>query len=107
MLEAIERIVVVLAAGFAAFPLYQWYSEAPDRRLERVAGLVQAAAACDAFLYADDLKGSLARNKPSAHLELCVEVYSGILADPLRGISFDDPEEVRRHLHKLYDSLRE
>jgi hypothetical protein len=48
-LEATKRVVVILAAVAAFFPISQWYFEASDRRLDRVANLVQAISVCYDF----------------------------------------------------------
>lgn len=45
-IRTIERLIILAAAIAAIFPLLQWYSEADDRRLERVASLITAADSC-------------------------------------------------------------
>lgn len=46
MLERAERIAVIVAAIAALFPLYQFWSEAEMRLLERRSNYVQALALC-------------------------------------------------------------
>ncbi|WP_299854657.1 hypothetical protein [uncultured Roseobacter sp.] len=45
-LEVIERLVVILAAVLALFPLWQWWSERDARELDRIANLATAGALC-------------------------------------------------------------
>ncbi len=45
-LRSIERLIIISAAVFAAFPLWQYFSEAPDRQLNRDATMILAYAAC-------------------------------------------------------------
>ena len=45
-LKALERVVIIIAAFAAVFPLYQFYSEADDRRLDRASNFILAHAAC-------------------------------------------------------------
>ena len=62
VVKLIERTVVIIATLAAIFPLYQWYSEADDRRVDRVATLVMAGQACN-----EALEYSLLENPP--HIE--------------------------------------
>ncbi|MBL3596868.1 hypothetical protein JMM63_15065 [Rhodovulum sulfidophilum] len=45
-LEVIERLVVILAAVLALFPLWQWWSESEARELDRISNLATAGALC-------------------------------------------------------------
>lgn len=45
-LEAVERVVVIVAAFAALLPIYQWYSEADARRLDRISTFATAGQAC-------------------------------------------------------------
>ncbi len=45
-LKAIERIAITLAALAAILPMWQYYTEAGDRRLDRMTRVVQAHQAC-------------------------------------------------------------
>ncbi len=49
IIEVAERLIVIAAAAIAVFPLYQWYNEAEDRRLDRVTGFISAGAECQNF----------------------------------------------------------
>ncbi|NVO55278.1 hypothetical protein HW561_05680 [Rhodobacteraceae bacterium B1Z28] len=46
IIEIVERLVVITAAGIAVFPLYQWYNEKDDRRLERITTFISAGSEC-------------------------------------------------------------
>lgn len=46
-LKSVERIVVILAAVFALFPLYQWWAERHDRELARISNYITAYQTCD------------------------------------------------------------
>lgn len=45
-LDAVTNVVVIVAALLAAFPLWQYWTEAPDRERERLALEVQVLQAC-------------------------------------------------------------
>lgn len=45
-LEGVERVVVIVAAFAALLPIYQWYSEAEARRIERVSTFANAGQSC-------------------------------------------------------------
>lgn len=45
-LEIAERVIVIVGVGLAVFPLWQWYSEREERRIERVLNFAVAGEAC-------------------------------------------------------------
>lgn len=45
-LEVFERLVVIVGVGLAVFPLWQWYSEREERRIERVVNFAIAGDVC-------------------------------------------------------------
>ena len=47
--------MVILAAALALFPIWHWYAEREDRRLDRVAMLVLAGELCRRFVNTTDL----------------------------------------------------
>ena len=67
VLKVLERCAVLIAALAALFPMWQFYSEAQDRRIDRAANFILAQQTCDAFFsererIADD---RLAKGLPS------------------------------------------
>lgn len=46
ILSTIERVVVIVAATLAVFPLWQYWSEAEDRKRERIVREMQLAVSC-------------------------------------------------------------
>lgn len=52
-LAGLERLVILLAALLAAFPVYQFYSEAEDRALERQSRIVAAFQTCEEHGFTD------------------------------------------------------
>ena len=46
ILKIIERFVLIFAAIAVLFPLYQWASEAPERRLDRISRLALTLPVC-------------------------------------------------------------
>lgn len=53
-LESVERIFVMVAALAALLPLYQYYAERHDRRLDRAVNLVTSGDACRGWIGLDE-----------------------------------------------------
>lgn len=45
-LQIVERVAVIIAAVFAVFPMWQFYSERSDRELDRASKFILAQSAC-------------------------------------------------------------
>ena len=96
-LEILERVVVIVAAIVAIFPLWQWWSERDARDLDRIANLATAGALCRER--AIDLGGY---TTPSQALNN----YGGVLLEMFRlagegGIAPSDTDAIRKRQQYL------
>lgn len=53
-LEALERVVVIVAACLAVLPLYQFWSEREDRSIDRASNFIVAFVNCAEVLHTEE-----------------------------------------------------
>jgi len=46
-----ERLIIIIAACFATFPLYQYLKEAPDRKADRTLRQIQMFVECENLIH--------------------------------------------------------
>ncbi len=104
----IERFVLTIAAVLAIFPLFEWWSERDDRRLDRAARLLQASMICREnhgkffdIPETSDSNSALfdSRMKHAAYLYfLCFEITEATINDP-------DATDLAKGLARAYEDF--
>jgi hypothetical protein len=87
-LPAIERVVLTGAALAALVPIWQWWAEREDRRLDRMANLAQTIDAClPQYQSSSKIPGIAAPKDTGNPFEagrtvLCLEIWTILQRDP-------------------------
>jgi hypothetical protein len=116
-LPGVERIVLLVAALAALVPLWQWWIERGERRLDRIATLIQTADLC-AGIELDPIKPlperqgdeeppALKLGWPLGTLALCGELEATLWRDPHLAPFIQDFREMGDALDAFRDAPAE
>lgn len=88
-LEISERAAVLFAAIFAIFPMWQYFNEAPDRKLGRSATFVLAFSACNEVRHVLEQDAAISAERMEARRQLAVDAKKRLLK------KLSDPEYLK------------
>ena len=112
-LETLKRIVVIVAAVAALFPLLQWYFEKDDRELDRMVALAISGEACIGEGYTPKLFGWSNREvRTENKSDALAEIVSRQKAISMAGVCEEiwkamHSEERVRHFQQFIDRVEE